>query len=203
MIKYKLTTQELTTYKGFAWEIGKLYTIDKMGAEMCSDQVFHAYASPPLAVLHNPIHANIANPRLWQAACDVVISDGMKCGAKSMTLIRELPLPVVTLNQRVAYGIYCALTIYTEPAYVAWAARWLSGEDRSFRSALVTSRAAWAAHCRAGANCKAAAHAADAAVSCAEARAAWVTNESAWAAEEAAGIELQACAEKAMTVVNP
>ena len=90
MIKYKLTTQGMATHNGHTWVVGEKQTITIAGEELCTEQVLHYYDSPELAVLFNPIHANIIYPRLWQVECDQVAHDGLK-GAKWMVLERELP----------------------------------------------------------------------------------------------------------------
>ena len=147
MKKYKLTTQKITTHLGHPWEIGVKQTIETPGVRLCTTDVFHFYDSPELAILLNPIHANIPNPRLWEVACNQVAHDGLKGGAKWMTLKKELPLPAISATQKVAFGIYCARDIakYSDPSWLAWADKWLSGADRSAASAARVADAASAA----------------------------------------------------------
>jgi hypothetical protein len=96
-------------------------------------------------VLLNPIHANIKNPRLWEVECDQVAHDVTKGGAKRMRLVRELPVPQVTMEQRVRFAILCAKEVCHDPQFVAWADGWLSGGDRSKEAAEAASWAAQAA----------------------------------------------------------
>ena len=133
MLVYKLTDQKMQTLGGFQWEAGKIREASGDGP-LCSKGWLHAYESPPLAVLHNPIHANIANPRLFSADTldGEILRDGMmKLGSTRLVLLEEIPLPQISLTQRAAYGILCALEVYREPSFVFWASRWISGEDRS------------------------------------------------------------------------
>lgn len=141
----KLLTQDLTSHGGFAWELGKAYALPGAGTELCSGDVFHYYAHPVLAVLFNPIHADIANPRLF--ACDVVevASDGLKYGTKTMALTQELDLPQLATEQRVEFAIRVALRAYNDEGFVKWAQGWLDGSDRSEASARAAWAAAWAA----------------------------------------------------------
>lgn len=113
---------------------------------MCSNNYFHAYHDPLLAVLLNPIHAYINNPRLFKVLVDGESKDdkGLKCGYKSMTLVEELELPEITSNQKIAFGILCALEVYKEPKFVSWAENWLDGSDGSDNAARA-ARAAYAA----------------------------------------------------------
>lgn len=41
----------------------------------------------------------------------------------------------VTLNQRVAFGILCAMEVYKNPKFIEWAENWLSEKDRTYASA--------------------------------------------------------------------
>lgn len=67
---------------------------------------------------------------------------GLKVGCSVLMLTKELPVPAVTTNHRVHFAILCALAVYSEPSFVTWAEKWLSGEDRSVMAAMV---ATWAA----------------------------------------------------------
>ena len=40
------------------------------------------------------------------------------------------------LELATAFAIYCAHRHYAEPSWVAWAARWMSGEDRTSEAAI-------------------------------------------------------------------
>lgn len=140
----------------------------------------HAYEHPLLAALLNPAHADFSNPRLWEAKGRVTKRDGqLKCGCRSLTTVREVDLPKVTTIQRVAFGIYCALEVYSKPTFVKWANKWLRGEDRTEKAARA-ARAEWAAE---------------------SAAAGEVVSAAAWAAAwEAKTLNLIKLAEKAMEV---
>jgi hypothetical protein len=144
MIKYKLTDKNMRTYNGFQWELGKEYTIEKKGNTLCTDEVFHFYDDPRLAVIFNSIHANYKNPLLFKCKCDEVIHDGLKGGSKKMKLIEQMELPKINLNQKIAFGIKCALHIYFDKSFVKWADNWLSGKNRSAAAAAEVYAAATA-----------------------------------------------------------
>ncbi len=137
MIEYKLLDQELKSNNGtFQWEIGKTYTIDKPGNKMCSDEVFHCYNHPVLAVLFNPTHGFIDNPRLFEIEVpEFVNNDGLKYASKSQKLIKEIDLPVISMEQRAEFAIRVAKMVCKDEAWNSWADKWLSGEDRSRESA--------------------------------------------------------------------
>lgn len=135
-IGYKLTTQEMTTYLGFKWELGVRQETSGNG-DLCSAGWLHYYSDPLLAVLHNCIHADIQAPRLFKAEIGPDQKDdrGMKAGTTKMTLLKELNLPEVTAEIRIRYAIGCALAVYKKPQFREWAERWLDGTDRSYGAA--------------------------------------------------------------------
>lgn len=152
MTRYKLTDQKMQTHGGFRWELGKTYTTSGKG-DLCDPGWLHCHDSPLLAVLLNPIHANIQNPRLFECECGGLEKNdhGLKRGYTEMTLVHEIPVPVVTAEQRTRFGILCARHVYREPGWTRWADGWLDGTDRTARAAEAAARAAWAAGVAAGA----------------------------------------------------
>jgi hypothetical protein len=226
----KLVTQELKAYRGFQWELGKKEVIETSGGELCSDQFFHYYDHSLLAVLLNPIHGSIKNPRLFlvETAGESLSDKGLKSGSKELTLIEEIELPEVALNQKIAFGILCALEVNRDPEFVLWANNWLSGIDRSIEAANAAADAAndaanaaadaandaaYAAAANAAANAWSAAraaanaanaaayyaYAADAARSAADAAYADAAYAAAAAAAYAANIDLISLAKKSLT----
>ena len=189
----------MQTYNGFQWTLGVWETASgNSDHALCSDSWLHCYDHPLIAVLHNPIHADIDNPRLFEVetAGDTKNDRGLKRGFKKMRLVREVLLPVITQEQYITYGILCAKSVCTESKFIAWANCWLSGKDRSQAAAeaaaeVALGTVAWAA-------ARAAAGATAGATARAAAGAAWA------AAGAAAGtaIDLIKLAEKAMGVTD-
>jgi len=151
---YKLTTQDNKTRKGesneIIWGPGITHKVKGKRYDLCTSDLIHAYESPELAVIMNPVHANITDPILWEAktTCKKIINSGLKVGVKSLTTIRIIDVPVITLHQRVRFAILCILKIYKEKSFVKWAKNWLSGKDQfndraETGRAVVTARAAW------------------------------------------------------------
>jgi hypothetical protein len=205
MIKlYKLTDGDGQTRGGTQWGPGVSHSGTGEGG-LCGPGWIHAYEHPLVAVLMNPIHANFKNPRLWEAEGEVGLRDGqLKCGCKTLTTIREIPLPAITTEMRVRFAILCAKEVCAaDIAWNAWADKWLSGEDRTQAAAEAAQATAWASEAAAAWASEAAwaagwatveaAQAGWAAVEArAEAEAAWAAG---WAAR--AGTDIFAIAEKA------
>jgi hypothetical protein len=188
---YKLTDQRMKTRDGFQYRLNRVRVAPGIG-ELCTAGWLHGYSDPLLAVLLNPVHADIQNPRLFEAEASGATKDdcGLKLGVQRLTLRKEMPLPVVTTAQRVRFAIFCALGIPQSPEFVRWANRWLSGEDRSPEAATAAAAAEAAeAAARAAAAQTAAWSAARAAAARVAARvAARAADAAAWAAAWAAEV---------------
>ncbi len=119
MIVYKLTDENMRTNGGYQWALNQRRAIESpdVAADLCTPHWFHCYESPLLAALHNPIHGNFLQPRLFRAEAEEPIKRDrqMKMGCTAMTPLEELPLQEFTLNQRIYYGIQCALAVYSNP----------------------------------------------------------------------------------------
>ena len=158
---YKLTDQSGCTRGPTQWGPGVSHSGTGDG-DLCGPGWIHAYTHPLLAVLLNPIHAALPDPRLWEADGEIALDDsGLKVGCRTLTTLREIPLPQITTTQRVRFGILCAMEVCQDDSWRAWADRWLSGEDRSVSAA--AAYAADAARAALYAVSAAAAYAADAA----------------------------------------
>jgi hypothetical protein len=94
----------------------------------------------------DPIHAILLpDAILWEAEGDVVVSDGTKVGCTRLTTLKQIPIPAITLEQRVTFAIKCALHAYKEPSWVAWAQAWLANTNRDAAAADAAYAAAVAA----------------------------------------------------------
>ena len=182
MIKlYKLTDRDGQTRNDTQWGPGVSHSGTGKG-ELCGPGWIHAYEHPLVAVLMNPIHAIFQNPRLWEAEGEIGLRDGqLKCGCKTLTTIREIPLPSITTEMHVRFAILCAKEVCACLSWNAWADRWLSGEDRTQAAAEAAAEAAEAGKAAAWA-----AWAAEAAAEAAEERASAAAAEAAWASAAAA-----------------
>ena len=178
---YKLTDMNMKTYGGYPWVLGKWNRTSGKG-DLCGPGWLHAYTSPVLAELLDPIHANFREYRLFRGeASGPVISDrGLKVGYTNMRITEELPRRHITTENRIRFGIACACRVYTSAEYRAWAGRWVSGADRTEAAARTAATAVRAA--RTAATATWATEVAEAAA----AEAAEVAAEAAWAAEAAA-----------------
>jgi hypothetical protein len=209
----KLTTQDLTTHNGFQWKLNEPVPVLSGKGGLCSNTVYHCYEHPLLAILLNPIHADIKNPKLFSieipAPYDLepLLDAGLKRGYRTMTLIEELPLPEIPIINTVAFGILCALEVEQSAKFQRWAEMWLNGKDRSAARAAAEAAEAAAARAAAAEAAEAAATraaraaaAATVATVAAEATAARAAAEATAEAAEAVTLNLIEIAEKAMRI---
>ena len=145
---YKLTNAKMQTHNQTQWVLGEWRKTDGAG-DLCGPGWLHAYADPLLAVLLNHAHANF-NPgtmRLFKAAGRGKFKNdrGLKCGVTELRIVEEITVPVVTVDQKIAFGILCTTRVYKDKAWRVWARGWLSGRDRSYAAADTAANAAYAA----------------------------------------------------------
>ena len=130
-IRYKLTTQDLTTFNDTQWVLKVWKETDGIGP-LCTGGWLHCYSSPLLAILFNPIHADIKKPKLFK--CEVegkyLNDNGLKEGWTRMRIIKEIEIPQLTLVNKIAFGILCALEVNKDEKFVSWANNWLENKDR-------------------------------------------------------------------------
>lgn len=143
MIAYKLTDENMQTHRGFQWEMNKKVITNGKG-ELCGPGWLHFYSHPLLAVLLNSIHADIplGDLRLFEAEVGGKKKEdkGLKEGWTEAMLVREIPVPHITANQRIAFTLFCMLEASPEPAFVSWAEGWLSGK---YRTETMTAKMQW------------------------------------------------------------
>jgi len=135
-IAYKLTDSEMRTFNGFQWELGKWYKTTEEG-RLCFSSWFYFYSDPLVGLFLNSAHADIGNPRLFRAEVEskFLNNHGLKCGYTKVRLVEELPVPQISLVQRVRFVILYAKKVYKGKEWNKWADNWLSGKDRTEESA--------------------------------------------------------------------
>ena len=142
-IRYKLTNQDMITHNTCQWTLNE-WKETSGKKKLCSNGWLHCYSNPLLAILLNPIHANIDNPRLFEVEVEGnnLTDNGLKEGWTRMRLVKELDVPKITIKQRAAFCILCALEVNKNENFILWANNWLSGKDRSKESAYAAYYAA-------------------------------------------------------------
>lgn len=131
MIVYKLTDQKMQTFEKCQWELGVTKEAPGTGP-LCTSGWLHCYDDPLIGIMFNPIHGAYINPRLFEGeASGRFREDGQqKCGVQRLTLLRELPVPIITLDHRMRFAILCVLNVWQAPWFIQWVKDFLSGVDQ-------------------------------------------------------------------------
>jgi hypothetical protein len=134
MIVYKVTDDVMQTFRGYQWELNVTKTTDGAG-RLCGKGWLHAYPDTLTAAFMCEFHCVYPPRRLFEAeAGETVLHAPFKLGTTELTLKRKLPLPVIPMVVVLRTTITAVLR-YGTPRYPTpwhrWAARWLSGVDRS------------------------------------------------------------------------
>lgn len=138
MLKYKLTDRNFRTYNDTLWGENVTHKTSGFG-QLCGPGWLHYYHDPRLAVVLNNAHAVIYNPILWECEATGLHLDDyyLKGGCTELTTIKQIPLPIVSLEDRIKIAIHAGLRVSNETRWNDWATRWLSGNDRSYNSAYI------------------------------------------------------------------
>jgi hypothetical protein len=91
-----------------------------------------AYTNPLLAVFLTPMYEDLEEFHLWEAEGEIHNTNcGLIAETYELTTIRRISAPIVSLVQRMAFGILCAKQVCVNQTWLVWADKWLSGKDRS------------------------------------------------------------------------
>ncbi len=116
---YKLTESDNTTYNGaMEWEIGKTNFVKECkNPQLCSSDVIHAYENLNLALILNPVHADISNFNIYACEGNIAVKDYGKCGVFALTPTKKIKTPQWYEDKKtrkkvlVLFAIYCAESV--------------------------------------------------------------------------------------------
>ena len=142
---WKFTDENDQTRGGMQWGENVTHGPTSGEGNLCAPGWLHAYVDLRLGVMVSPVHLSFTAQHLWEAEGEVGKTDGLKVGVRTLTTIRRVEPPQVTTEQRVRFAILCVKEVCMDEYWLAWASRWLSGADRSRKSATKAADAAKAA----------------------------------------------------------
>lgn len=134
MRKYLLVDLKGRSRRGMLIEADRAVANRRLGGEIVSRNIWECADSPLLAVIINPLHAECVRPRLFELRG---VFDDQKIDLRR---IREVAVPGVSPEQKLAFSMYCIRSLAPDHAFAAWAERWLSNIDRSVIGAQLTRR---------------------------------------------------------------
>ena len=103
-----------SAHNNVRWDVGATVEIpqDKRARQLCSPGILHVYeGNVALALMLDPIHVahKPNNIRALEVIGEIVLRAGaVKAGGYSFKVLRELPVPTITLEHRVLFAIMCA-----------------------------------------------------------------------------------------------
>jgi len=143
----KLTNAQGQTRGGMQWGPGVTHTVPEWGGVLCAAGVLHCYEAATvrdalaLAILRDPQDGTFgATARAW--VCDGSgqhVTNGIKSGYETLTTVREIQLPAVSIEQRVECAIQLAWEVCDDPSWRQWTQAWLDGIDRSRAGAVAAA----------------------------------------------------------------
>ena len=143
MIGYKLTSRHGVTGIRFGNRLqwGNNVTHSAIGSDfrLGENGVIHWYKGPELAIFMDPVHTGYGDcSRLWECKIDgrsKILTDGLKCGSKTVTTIREIKKPKISLEHRIYFAILCIRAVVPEgeePEWDRWANDWINRDDHTY-----------------------------------------------------------------------
>ena len=141
---YKLTEWNYKSKDNRIWGEGIEHTT--IGGGVFSDPCWiHAYSHPVLASLLNCIGECFTNPVLWEAESGPRLEgpSGINVATTRLKTIKIIPLPELTLEQKIKIALRCVLSQLESEEYAEWAQKWLDGSDRTRESGLRARLVVW------------------------------------------------------------
>lgn len=142
--RYKLTSDEWTTYKNTKWGPNITHEVSGTG-DLCSNGWIHVYSDPRLAIFLDPVHGSFGKDSiLWEVNVSgkSKMDMGLKEGWESVTTLKIIEKPILTTEHRIRAAIYASALVYSDESFLYWAKNWLNGNDRSERTAEAETAAA-------------------------------------------------------------
>ena len=129
----KWVSRNMTTRNNTLWEINVPKELpDRNNLVLCEEGLFHYVKHPLLAVMFKYFHGCESYTKLYEVIPEGQTIHGYNlAGSTKLTLVRELEIPKITLEQHIAFGILCAKEVCKKPNFVNWANKWLNDEDQS------------------------------------------------------------------------
>ncbi|MEE8388533.1 MAG: hypothetical protein V3R65_08150 [Acidiferrobacterales bacterium] len=124
MRKYLLADVNGRSRRGTTIEVNYTNGKRQFGGDVVSRNIWECADTPLLAVMINPLHAECVCPRLFEIR-------GFGQEQNEIHRIREIGLPKVLAEQKLAFAMYCVHSLAPDDAFAAWVERWLANVDRS------------------------------------------------------------------------
>lgn len=127
---YLITDQDNKTWRDIQWGEGVTNEDENINYH------FAVYHGPQTASYMYPCYDGIKEPKLWLAAGrGLSKNEGLRSYYQQLTTTKEFAITWPTQEQRITFGILCAMNLVMHPDFREWAKKYLKGEDQSKESA--------------------------------------------------------------------
>lgn len=134
MRKYLLADLHGRTRRGMTIETKRANGKRYYGDDIVSRNIWECADTPLLAIMINPLHAECVRPRLFE------ISSKFGQDQNTVHRVREINLPEVLPEQKLAFAMYCVRSLVSECVFGTWVERWLANNDRSMTGVKLVRR---------------------------------------------------------------
>ena len=144
---FKLTDEHNETKNNIVWGEYITHSLPIVAnPQLCSNHVFHAYKDKNLALLLNPIHADIRNFNLWEAEGNIIKKEWDKVGCFTLTTIKQREIPFWYSNLKIRLNVFIKFSkkVDAAAAYAADAAAY-AADAATYAADAATYAAAYSA----------------------------------------------------------
>lgn len=131
-----VTDQNNTTWRNIQWGENVSHS------EENPNYHFVVYNSTLVASYLYPCYELIENPKLWNAIGENPENtlETFRSKFSKLTTINECSIELPTNEQRINFGILCAVNVVQYPPFLDWAFKYLKGEDETKESAEIMQK---------------------------------------------------------------
>lgn len=123
---YLITDQDNKTWRDIQWGENVAHEEENFNYH------FIVYNAPQVATYMYPCYEGIKNPKLWLAAGENMTRDeGFRSQFAKLTTTKEFVVSLPTDEQRITFGILCAMNLVLNPIFRDWALKYLKGDDQT------------------------------------------------------------------------
>jgi len=127
---YLITDQDNKSWRDVQW--GENISHD----EENFNYHFAVYHGPQTASYMYPCYEGIKEPKLWLAAGrGLSMNEGLRSYYSQLTTTKEFAITWPTTEQRITFGILCAMNLVMHPEFREWGKKYLKGDDQTKESA--------------------------------------------------------------------
>ncbi|MEE8481990.1 MAG: hypothetical protein V3S12_01425 [Acidiferrobacterales bacterium] len=133
MAKYILADSDNRTRRGdYIFPSGSSFS-SQSSSNIVSENASEIAATPLVAIMLNPWHAQLDNPKMLKMHFTTELDDTNDPIFR--TNVCEVPMPEATTDQKIIFALLVIKQVYKNTEFNQWAEKWITGSDRGAASA--------------------------------------------------------------------